>query len=114
MFDGVYMRKQDVELFSHTCKLHDTYPHKYTLQHTLIHSMGGALAQIAAAYFSSKSNNNNNNNNNSKGAASAAPYLFTFAAPAVGNAAFCRFVDAHVAPFGGEGHTHIYKDTYTR
>jgi len=80
--------------------------------------MGGALAQIAAAYFSSNSksntNNNNNNNNSNKGAASAAPYLFTFAAPAVGNAAFCRFVDAHVAPFGGEGHTHTYTDTHTR
>jgi len=43
------------------------------------HSMGGALAQLASAYY-----------------ADLAPRLVTFAAPAVGNADFCRFVDRHV------------------
>ena len=41
--------------------------------------MGGALAQIAAAYY-----------------ADLSPRLVTFAAPAVGNSEFCRFVDRAV------------------
>ena len=48
------------------------------------HSMGGALAQIAAAYYATYS-----------------PYLVTFATPAVGNLHFCRFVNKHVFPYGG-------------
>ena len=48
------------------------------------HSMGGALAQVASAYYADMS-----------------PHLVTFAAPAVGNSDFCRFVDRSVYPFGG-------------
>ena len=48
------------------------------------HSMGGALAQIAAAYF-----------------AHLSPWLVTFAAPAVGNARFSRHLRTFARPFGG-------------
>ena len=48
------------------------------------HSMGGALAQLAAAYF-----------NDLK------PWLVTIGAPAVGNINFCRHLDDFAQPFGG-------------
>ena len=48
------------------------------------HSMGGALAQIAAAHFADRD-----------------PFLVTFAAPAVGNAQFCAYINRRVAPYGG-------------
>ena len=48
------------------------------------HSMGGALAQLAAAYY-----------------AHLTPWLVTFAAPAVGNGAFCQHLRQYARPFGG-------------
>ena len=48
------------------------------------HSMGGALAQISAAYYSHLK-----------------PWLVSIAAPSVGNTAFCNFVNENVHPFGG-------------
>ena len=48
------------------------------------HSMGGALAQLAAAYFSDRK-----------------PFLVHFGSPAVGNGAFCKFLTDFVHPFGG-------------
>jgi hypothetical protein len=46
--------------------------------------MGGALAQISAAYFSHLN-----------------PWLVSIAAPSVGNVQFCNFVNERVQPFGG-------------
>ena len=46
--------------------------------------MGGALAQISAAYFSHLN-----------------PWLVSIAAPSVGNVQFCNFVNERVHPFGG-------------
>merc|ERR1711871_359868 len=48
------------------------------------HSMGGALAQIAAAYYSHMS-----------------PVLVTFGSPSVGDSEFCAFVNRQVSPAGG-------------
>lgn len=48
------------------------------------HSMGGALAQLAAAHYRRHS-----------------PWLITFGAPCVGNSAFKRLVETGVRPFGG-------------
>ena len=48
------------------------------------HSMGGALAQLAAAHFSDIS-----------------PHLITFSSPAVGNYKFIQHLEKHVQPEGG-------------
>ena len=48
------------------------------------HSMGGGLAQIAAAYYSHMS-----------------PVLVTFGSPSVGNSEFCAFLNRQVSPAGG-------------
>ena len=57
------------------------------------HSMGGALAQIAAAYY-----------------CHMVPILVTFGSPAIGNTAFCEFVERRVSPAGGLQNTEeIYK-----
>ena len=49
------------------------------------HSMGAALAQIAAAYYSDL----------------LSPHLVTLAGPSIGNAEFCQFVNRQVQPCGG-------------
>ncbi|CAM9554754.1 unnamed protein product [Phaeothamnion confervicola] len=48
------------------------------------HSLGGAIAQLAAAHFGHLE-----------------PTLVTFAAPAAGDAAFCAHVEAVAHPYGG-------------
>ena len=48
------------------------------------HSMGGALAQISAAYYSHLN-----------------PWLVSLAAPSVGNQWFCNHIDNYVQPYGG-------------
>ena len=48
------------------------------------HSMGGAVAQLAAAHYHLHS-----------------PWLVTFGAPSLGNSAFVRHVEDFVRPFGG-------------
>ena len=63
-------------------------------KHTLIftgHSMGGALAQLAAAYFCEFD----------RFPACFNPALVTFATPAVGNADFVKYLNRHVGPYGG-------------
>jgi hypothetical protein len=46
--------------------------------------MGGAIAQLSAAYYSHLN-----------------PWLVTLAAPSVGNQWFCDYVDKNVQPYGG-------------
>lgn len=63
------------------------------------HSMGGALAQIAAAYYSER--NTDDTATNSMLPPPPPPTLVTFAAPSIGNEAFCDFVNQNVYPHGG-------------
>lgn len=58
--------------------------HELPMLYIVGHSMGGALAQLAAAYY-----------------AVCKPYLVTIAAPAVGNKQFCDYVCKYVYPSGG-------------
>lgn len=48
------------------------------------HSMGGALAQIASAFYSHRR-----------------PHCVTFGAPSIGNAGFCKYLEDFVQPCGG-------------
>jgi hypothetical protein len=59
---------------------------KYTKPMMLLtgHSMGGAIAQLAAAYYADYN-----------------PYLITIAAPAIGNKAFCSYLERTALPCGG-------------
>jgi Lipase (class 3) len=72
----------DEFMYEHTARSNSS-----TTNHTLLftgHSMGGALAQLAAAYHYQY-----------------APVLVTLATPATGNIAFCRHLDNTAIPHGG-------------
>lgn len=68
----------------------DTALKKHTLLFTG-HSMGGALAQLAAAYFCEHEDF----------AALFDTNLVTIAAPATGNADFVKYLNSHAGPYGG-------------
>tara|TARA_A100001035_G_C27350617_1_gene306905 strand:- start:32 stop:472 length:441 start_codon:yes stop_codon:yes gene_type:complete len=57
--------------------------------------MGGALAQLASAYFTQ------HNEGDHDYSAVFETNLVTFAAPAVGNADFVKYLNNHVGPYGG-------------
>lgn len=68
---------------------HRGEPSKHTLLFTG-HSMGGALAQLASAYYVEREFSH-----------PVCTNLVSFAAPAVGNADFVKYINNHVGPYGG-------------